>query len=86
MDTNYNVRGHMIKGRNGKELSRSGMLAWCANRALAKLKTKYYDEYREFYEAELASAGISFKFENQKLLWRENQKLRKKLKELGVDA
>jgi hypothetical protein len=72
--------------RHGKEMSRASIIGNCANRALSKLKTKYYTEYRSLYEQELMSAGIKFSFENQKLMERENNRLKELLKENGIQA
>jgi hypothetical protein len=72
--------------KRGKEMSRASMLSGCANRALSKLKSKYYAEFRSLYEQELASVGIEFSFENQKLMQRENSRLKELLKENGIQA
>lgn len=72
--------------RNGKEMSRASKIGTCANRALSRLKTKYYEEYRLMYEEELASVGIKFSFQNQKLMERENLRLKKLLRENGIQV
>jgi hypothetical protein len=72
--------------KRGKEMTRSSMLSGCANRALSKLKSKHYAEFRSLYEQELASVGIEFSFENQKLMQRENSRLKELLKENGIQA
>jgi hypothetical protein len=75
-----------MRSRNGKELTRASMLGACANRAVSRLKRKYYEEYRQYYEEELNAAGITFNAENQKLLMRENIKLKELLKQQGVQV
>jgi hypothetical protein len=76
----------VMRTKRGKEMSRASMLSGCANRALSKLKSKYYEEFRSLYEQELASVGIEFSFENQKLMQRENSRLKELLKENGIQA
>lgn len=76
----------MITGRNGKELTRAGKLAHCANHAVSRLKVKYYEEYRQLYEEELKKAGISFSGSYTKLLMKENQRLREQLAQQQVSS
>lgn len=70
-------------GRNGKELTRAGKIAWCANRATSRLKKKYYAEYNKYYEEELAAAGIEFNRSKVHLLLQENFELKQQLNKIS---